>query len=242
MKKTILLFIMLTLQACGDTTIQLPVIDSHNSNDINSKLESNTIQPYSDTNNSIETGIYFSSKKCNENKSCKTFSPEKIDGKYFLSRNQGLNEATYYLFVKDDSYFLYSLQFLDEDLRAIGSWSEMKKIDEADLSFEIESIEQVMGSDYMGRYDDVNLNNKLDTLANQSGLLEIGSLLEGSKIPTHETIRFLYTENGYKIDCNSYIQNYKKEVDELVEQDMAAGFHFYYECSNSENIYFHNIK
>lgn len=242
MKKIILLFIILTLQACSDTTVQLPVIDSHNSNDTNSKLESNTIQSYSDTNNSIETGVYFSSKKCNEDKYCKTFSPEKINGKYFLSRNQGSNEATYYLLVKGGSYFLYSLQFLDEDLRAVGSWSEMKKIDEADLSFEIESIEQVMGSDYMGRCDDANLNNKLDTLANQSGLLEIGNLLEGSKIPTHETIRLLYTENSYKIDCNSYIQNYEKEVDELVEQDMAAGYHFYYECANGENIYFHNVE
>lgn len=242
MKKIILLFIILTLQSCSDTTVQLPVIDSHNSNDTNSKLESNSIQPSSDKNNSIETGVYFSSKKCNEDKSCKTFSPEKINGKYFLSRSQGSNEATYYLLVKGGSYFLYSLQFLDEDLRAVGSWSEMKKIDEADLSFEIESIEQVMGSDYMGRYDDANLNNKLDTSANQSGLLEIGNLLEGSKIPTHETIRLLYTENGYKIDCNSYIQNYEKEVDELVEQDMAAGYHFYYECVNGENIYFHNVE
>ena len=151
------------------------------------------------------------------------------------------SEATYYLLVKDNVYYIYSLQFLDEDYSAVGSWSQMKEIKAADLSFEIEYIEQVMGSDYMGRYDDANLNNKLNTLANQSGLLEVGSLLEGSKIPTHETIQFIRTENGYKVDCNDYIENYEKTVDQLFKQDMAAGYHFYYGCANGSEIYFQNL-
>lgn len=240
MKKILLLLAMLALQACSDNTVQLPVTDVHNGNDINSKLETNTTQSSSDT--IIPTGIYFSNKKCDTDKACKNFNPEKIDGKYFLSKNQDSNEATYYLLVKDSTYYLYSLQFLDEDYRAVGSWSQMKKINAAELSFEIESFEQVMGSDYMGRYDNADLNNKLNTLANQTGLLEIGSLLEGSKIPTHETIKFLRTANGYKVDCNDYIKNYEKTVDQLFKQDMAAGYHFYYECANRNEIYFHNIE
>ncbi len=249
---------MLALQSCSDTNVQLPVTDVHDSNDINLKSETNTIQSSSDmntgidvakntdtdtdTDTSIATGIYFSNKKCDGDQTCKTFSPEKIDGKYYLAKNQDANEATYYLLVRDNAYYLYSLQFLDEDYRAVGSWSQMKEINAADLSFEIESIEQVMGSDYMGSYDNVSINNKLNTLANQSGLLEIGSTLEGSKIPTHETIKFLRTENGYKVDCNNYIKNYEQTVDKLVEQDMAAGYHFYYECINGNEIYFHNLK
>ena len=246
MKKTLLLLIMLALQACSDTTVQPSVTDVHNGNDINSKLETNTIQSFSDTDTdtdtSIPTGIYFSNKKCDADKTCKNFSPEKIDGKYFLSKNQDSNEGTYYLLVKDNTYYLYSLQFFDEDYRAVGSWSQLKEINAADLSFEIKSIEQVMGSDYMGSYNDADLNNKLNTLANQTGLLEIGSLLEGSKIPTYETIKFLRTENGYKVDCNDYIKNYEKTVDQLFKQDMAASYHFYYECANGNEIYFHNVK
>lgn len=248
MKKTLLLLVMLALQACSDTTVQLPTFNVHNSNDTNSKLETNTIQSSPDidtgidTDTSIATGIYFSNKKCGSDKTCETFNPEKIDGKYYLAKNQDSNEATYYLLVRDNAYYLYSLQFLDEDYSAVGSWSQMKEVNAADLSFEIETIEQVMGSDYMGSYDNASINDKLNTLANKTGLLEIGSLLEGRKIPTQETIKFLRTENGYQVDCNDYIRNYEKTVDELFKQDMAAGFHFYYECANGKNIYFHNIK
>lgn len=241
MKKILVLLVMLALQACSDTTAQPPTADVHNGYDISSKLETTT-QLSSDADATIPAGIYFSDKKCSSQKDCKNFNPEKIDRKYYLSRNQGSNEAMYYLLVKDNTYYIYSLQFLDEDHSAVGSWSQMKESKATDLSFEIESIEQVMGSDYMGRYDDANLNNKLNTLANQSGLLEIGSLLEGSKIPTHETIKFLRTDNGYKVDCNDYIESYEKTVDQLYKQDMAAGYHFYYECSNGNEIYFQNLN
>lgn len=242
MKKILVLLVILALQACSDPTVQLPVTDVHNGNDINSKLGTNTTQSSSDTDTSIPTGIYFSNRKCDAEKTCKNFNPKEIDGKYYLSRNQGSNEATYYLLVEDNSYYLYSLQFLDEDYSAVGSWSQMKAINTTDLSFKIKSIEQVIGSDYMGRYDDDNLDNKLNTSANQSGLLEIGSLLEGSKIPTHENIKFLRTANGYKVDCNNYIKDYEKTVDQLVKQDMAAGYHFYYECTNGNEIHFQNLK
>lgn len=248
MKKTLLLLVILALQACGDTTVQLPTDDVHNGNGINSKLETNTVRSSSDINTGIDadtgipTGIYFSNKKCGSDKTCKSFNPEKIDGKYFLSKNQDLNEATYYLLVKDNTYYLYSLQFLDEDYRAVGSWSQLKEIDASDLSFEIESIEQVMGSDYMGSYDNANINNKLNTLSNQSGLLEIGSLLEGSKIPTHENIKFIHTNDGYKVDCENYIKKYEEVVDELFEKNMAVGFHFYYECSSGNVIYFQDVE
>lgn len=244
MKKTLLLLVMLALQACSDTTVQLPTVNVHNSNDTNSKLETNTIQlsTDTDTDTSIATGIYFSNKKCGSDQTCETFHPEKIDGKYYLAKNQDSNEATYYLLVRDNAYYLYSLQFLDEDYSAVGSWSQMKEINAADLSFEIETIEQVMGSDYMGSYDNASINDKLNTLANKTGLLEIGSLLEGRKIPTQETIKFLRTENGYKVDCNNYLYNYEKTVDQLFKQNMAAGYHFYYECANGNEIYFQNLK
>lgn len=248
MKKILLLLVMLALQACSNTTVQPPTDDVHNGNDINLELETNTVRSSSDADadadadNSIPTGIYFSNKKCSSDKTCKNFTPEKIDGKYFLSKNQDSNEATYYLLVKDNTYYLYSLQFLDEDYSAVGSWSQMKEINASDLSFEIESIEQVMGSDYMGSYDNANINNKLNTLANQSGLLEIGSLLEGSKIPTHENIKFIHTNDGYKVDCENYIKKYEEVADELFEKNMAVGFHFYYECSNGNVIYFQDVS
>ena len=256
MKKTLLLLVILALQVCSDTTVQLPTDDGHNDNGIDSKLETNTVRSSSDidtgigadtdtdtdTDNSIPTGIYFSNKKCGSDKTCKNFTPEKIDGKYVLYKNQDSNEAAYYLLVKDNAYYLYSLQFLDEEHRAVGSWSKMKEVNAIDLTFEMESIEQVMGSDYMGSYDNASINDKLNTLANQTGLLEIGSLLEGSKIPTHETIKFLRTENGYKVDCNDYIKNYEKTVDQLFKQHMAAGYHFYYECANGNEIYFQNLE
>lgn len=248
MKKTLLLLVILALQACSDTTVKLPTDDVHNGHGINSKLETNTVRSSSDIDTGIDadtgipTGIYFSNKKCGSGKTCKNFSPKKINGKYFLSKNQDSNEAMYYLLVKDNTYYLYSLQFIDEDYRAVGSWSQLKEINASDLSFEIESIEQVMGSDYMGSYDNANINNKLNTLANQSGLLEIGSLLEGSKIPTHENIKFIYTNDGYKVDCENYIKKYEEVVDELFEKNMAVGFHFYYECSSGNVIYFQDVE
>ncbi|MGP5120990.1 hypothetical protein ACTXJF_13155 [Psychrobacter alimentarius] len=250
MKKTLLLLVILALQACSDTTVQLPTDNVHKGSCINSKLETNTVQSFSDIDTGIDadigkgipTGIYFSNKNCGSDKTCKNFNPEKIDGKYFLSKNQDSNEATYYLLVKDNTYYLYSLQFLDEDYRAVGSWSQLKEIEESDLSFEIESIEQVMGSDYMGSYDNANINNALNTLANKSGLLEIGNLLEGNKIPTHETITFIHTNDGYKVDCKNYIKKYEEVADELFEKNMAVGFHFYYECSNGNVISFQDVK
>ncbi|MEN6670714.1 hypothetical protein AAJP47_10080 [Psychrobacter sp. B38] len=250
MKKTLLLLFIVALQACSDTTVQLPTDDVDKGSRIDSKLETNAVRSSSDigtgigvdTDNSIPTGIYFSNKKCGSDKTCKNFTPEKIDGKYVLFKNQDSNEAAYYLLVKDNAYYLYSLQFLDEDYSAVGSWSQLKRIDEPDLSFEIETIEQVMGSDYMGSYDNVNINNKLNTLANNSGLLEIGSLLEGNKIPTHETIKFIHTNDGYKVDCENYIKKYEEIADEFFKKNMAVGFHFYYECSSGNVIYFQDVN
>lgn len=250
MKKILFPLLILTIQACSDTTVQLPTDDVHKGSRINSKLETNTVQSSSDIDKGIDadistgipTGIYFSNKKCGSDKTCKNFSPEKIYGKYFLSKNQDSNESTYYLLAKDNTYYLYSLQFLDEDYRAVGSWSQLKEIEESDLSFETKSIEQVMGSDYMGSYDNANINNKLNTLANKSGLLEIGSLLEGNKIPTHETIKFIQTNDGYKVDCENYIKKYEEIADEFFEKNMAVGFHFYYECSSGNVIYFQDVK
>lgn len=38
------ILVILALQACSDPTVQLPVTDVHNGNDINSKLGTNTTQ------------------------------------------------------------------------------------------------------------------------------------------------------------------------------------------------------
>lgn len=83
MKKTLLLLVMLALQACSDPTARPPTADVHNGNDMSSKLEPNTIQSSSDMNTGIDvdagagadtnvaTGIYFSDRKCDANKTCK---------------------------------------------------------------------------------------------------------------------------------------------------------------------------
>lgn len=244
MKKILFPLLILTIQACSDNTVLPSITNTSNSNNLDSKLETNSSQSLAkeNVNESIPNGIYFSYKKCVSKKNCQIFSPEKIDDKYYLSRNQGLEEDQYYLYVRSDKHYIYSLQFLDEDDRAVGSWSQMQKINSSDLSFEIESIEQVMGSDYMGSYDNTNINNKLNTLANQSGLLEIGSLLEGSKIPTHENIKFIHSNDGYKVDCENYIKKYEEVADELFEKNMAVGFHFNYECGSGNQIYFKKLS
>lgn len=233
----VLLAIIASISACSPN-------NTSNSNNLESKLDINTFQSSvkEDVNVSIPDGIYFSYKRCDLEENCKGFKPAEVKGIYYLPSNQDLNESMYYLLVKNNNYYIYSLQFLDEDLRAVGSWSQMHKIDSTDLSFRIKSIEQVIGSDYLARYDDSNLNNKLATSSNESGLLKIGSLVEGSELPTNETIRFIRTNDGYQVDCNNYIDEYEKVVDQLVKQNRAVGYHFYYECANRNSIFFRNVS
>lgn len=245
MKRLILLIILINVQGCSDSEFPIKSSSVSEQNLINStsKMQDTQIKEQNNSESAISDGIYFSYKTCATDNSCQIFEPLKSDGKFLLSRDQDSNESQYYLTVDDKDIYLYSLKFVDEEFREVGTWAKLQKSKHAQLSYKIESIEQVMGLDYMGRYDNDDVDKKLATISNKTGLIEIGNPIHGNTIPTHESIRFIPLNDDYKLDCDSYMEDYNNIADHLYEQgNMAVGYHFYYECLAGESIYFHKVN
>lgn len=233
-----MLLLLLSCSDLSETKLNNTLESSNvNTESIHHSTLNDTISKDSRT---IQNGIYFSNKKCDSNKTCKTFSPEKIDGKYVLSRNQGSNEATYYLLVKDDSYYLYSLQFLGEEFEAVASWTRIHK--EKHNEFKATIVHQVMGSDYMGRYDNQQIEDNLNNPIQKSGLLKIGDFTEGNELSTNESIKLIPTDNSYEVDCKDYVKKREEIINSTNNLEIAIGMNFYYDCIDGKTTYFRKVN
>ncbi len=185
--------------------------------------------------NIIQDGIYYAYKFCSmETKVCKTISPQIGNRGYYLKRYEDPKQNQYYILVKDNKYYLYSMEYVSEDV--IVYWSVMNRNSSEHLLFSIDRMNQIMGlpqASYVNRPDIENM------IYEKTGVLKIGDFPVGVNNDIKQTIQLIKEDNDYTIECDTFVRS----LTELNKSEQAQyGGHFNTLCIyDKQNIYFKKV-
>lgn len=182
----------------------------------------------------LEDGVYYAYKFCpNKQERCKILSPQFENNEYYLKRYEDPKQDQYYIITKNNENYIYSMEYVSEDV--IAYWSSMEQGSPEKLDFKINIRNQFIGSPDGSITDRIDIEN---TEYNKKGTIRIGDLPLGNIDAIKQIISLKKEGNDYIINCDIAI----KSLTELNTHELAEyGGYFNYPCSGSEKIYFKKV-